>query len=64
MPNHPIIYTVRMDVTDEVRSLFEEWASTRHIEDPLAAGVLAFLAGDEREEYVPLVPIGEAPGER
>ena len=27
MAKSPIIYTVRMDVTDEVRDLFEEWAS-------------------------------------
>ena len=41
MAKFPIIYTVRMDVTPEVRDLFEEWASGRHTEDLLATGFLS-----------------------
>ena len=44
MANLPIIYAVRMDVTDEVRDFFEEfeeWASGRHIEDLMAAGFVS-----------------------
>ena len=57
MANHPIIYTVRMDVSDEVRELFEEWASTRHIEDLLAAGFLSaqrFQASKGKPEFLHL----------
>ena len=41
MAELPIIYTVRLDLTDEVRDEFERWASGRHIQDVLAAGFLS-----------------------
>lgn len=62
MAKLPIIYTVRMDVTDEVRDLFEEWASTRHTEDLLAAGFLSaqrFQASKGKPEFLHLY---ELPG--
>lgn len=57
MAKSPIIYTVRMDVTDEVRDLFEEWASTRHIEDLMAAGFQSaqrFRASKGKPEFLHL----------
>ena len=41
MPELPIIYTVRLDLTDEVRDEFERWAAGKHIQDVLAAGFLS-----------------------
>ena len=41
MAELPIIYTVRLDLTDEVRDEFERWAAGRHIQDVLAAGFLS-----------------------
>ena len=35
MPELPIIYTVRLDLTDEVRDEFERWAAGKHIQDVL-----------------------------
>lgn len=57
MAKSPIIYTVRMDVTDEVRDLFEEWASGRHINDLLGAGFLSaqrFRASKGKPEFLHL----------
>ena len=57
MAKSPIIYTVRMDVTDEVRDQFEEWASGRHIEDLMAAGFLSaqrFRASKGKPEFLHL----------
>ena len=53
----PIIYTVRMDVTPEVRDFFEEWASGRHIEDLMAAGFVSaqrFRASKGKPEFLHL----------
>jgi len=41
MPELPIIYTVRLDLTDDVRDEFERWAAGKHIRDLLAAGFLS-----------------------
>ena len=41
MPELPIIYTVRLDLTDEVSDEFERWAAGKHIQDVLAAGFLS-----------------------
>lgn len=63
MANLPIIYTVRMDVTDEVRDLFEKWASTRHIEDLLAIGFLSaqrFRASKGKPEFLHLYELPSA----
>ena len=57
MAKFPLIYAVRMDVTEEVRDLFEEWASTRHIEDLMAAGFLSaqrFRASKGKPEFLHL----------
>ena len=57
MAKSPIIYTVRMDVTDEVRAQFEEWASGRHIADLMAAGFLSaqrFRASKGKPEFLHL----------
>ena len=57
MAKLPIIYTVRMDVTPEVRDLFEEWASGRHTEDLLATGFLSaqrFHASKGKPEFLHL----------
>lgn len=43
MPDLPIIYTNRLDLTDEVRDEFEPWAAGKHIQDVLAAGFLSGL---------------------
>ncbi len=57
MPQLPIIYTVRLDITPEARDEFEAWASTKHIDDLLAAGFLSatrFRASKGRPEYMHL----------
>ena len=43
MAELPIIYTNRLDLTDEVRDEFEPWAAGKHIQDLLAAGFLSGL---------------------
>ena len=43
MAELPIIYTVRIDLTDEVRDGYDLWASGRHSQDLLAAGFLSAL---------------------
>ena len=39
----PIIYTVRLDLSPEVRDEFDAWAGTKHVGDLLAAGFLSAL---------------------
>ena len=63
MAKSPIIYTVRMDVTDEVRAQFEEWASGRHIADLMAAGFLSaqrFRASKGKPEFLHLYELASA----
>ncbi len=43
MAELPIIYTVRLDLTDEVREEFDAWAAGSHIQDLLNAGLLSAL---------------------
>ena len=43
MAELPIIYTVRLDLTDEGRDDFERWAAGKHIQDLLAAGFLSAM---------------------
>ena len=57
MAKLPIIYTVRLDITPEARDEFEAWASTKHIDDLLAAGFLSatrFRASKGSPEYLHL----------
>ena len=57
MADLPIIYTVRLDVTSEVRDDFDAWASTKHIDDLLAVGFLSatrFRASKGQPEYMHL----------
>ncbi len=57
MAKLPVIYTVRMDVAPEVRDLFEEWASGRHINDLIATGFLSaqrFRASKGKPEFLHL----------
>ena len=57
MAKLPIIYTVRLDITPEARDEFEAWASTKHIDDLLAAGFLSatrFKASKGSPEYLHL----------
>ena len=43
MAELPIIYTVRLDLTEDVRDEFELWAAGKHIDDLLAAGFLSAM---------------------
>lgn len=43
MADLPIIYTVRLDLTDEIKDAFNVWASGKHIQDLLEAGLLSAL---------------------
>ena len=43
MAELPIIYTNRLDLSDEVSDEFEPWAAGKHIQDVLAAGFLSGL---------------------
>ncbi len=57
MADLPIIYTVRLDLTPEVRDEFDAWAGTKHIDDLLAAGFLSavrFKAYKGQPEYLHL----------
>ena len=57
MAELPIIYTVRLDLSPEVRDEFDAWAGTKHIDDLLTAGFLSairFKASKGQPEYLHL----------
>ena len=41
MPNHPIIYTIRLDMQEDVTEEANLWNNTRHISDLLGSGFLS-----------------------
>ena len=57
MAELPVIYTVRLDLTEEVKEEFDQWAGTKHIDDLLGAGFLSavrFRATRGEPEYLHL----------
>ena len=55
MAELPIIYTVRLDLSPEVKDEFNAWAGAKHIDDLLSAGFLSairFKASIGQPEYL------------
>ena len=62
MAELPIIYTVRLDLSPEVRDEFDAWAGTKHIDDLLSAGFLSatrFRASKGQPEYLHVYELPE-----
>ena len=61
MADLPVIYTVRLDVREEVEDEFNDWASGKHISDLMGAGFLSavrFRSVKGEPKYLHLYELG------